>query len=718
MVETRMSSSTRIRIVVTGLVASLLFLNGCAGKEDEADVDAGVVADQSGSRPVTAERIINADSEPGNWLSHGRTYDEQRFSPLTKINENNVTGLGLAWYFDIDTNRAMEATPLVADGVMYVTSPWSIVHALDAVSGELLWRYDPQTPRSWGAYACCDVPNRGAALWNDKLYVATFDGYLVAIDVESGQEVWRADTINRTPPYTITGAPRVIKGKVIIGNGGAEYGVRGYVTAYDAETGEQAWRTYTVPGNPADGFESDAMEKAAKTWTGEWWKFGGGGTAWDAFAYDPDLDLLYVGVGNGSPWNREVRSPGGGDNLYLASILALDPDTGNYVWHYQTTPGESWDYTATQHIILADLEIAGKFRRVLMQAPKNGFFYVIDRETGALISAEAYVPLNWATHVDPESGRPVEVPGARYEQAHSIVFPGAWGGHNWHPMTFSPQTGLVYIPVIGSAEVFANPPDFAFFDNHLNTAIDWQAVADAPASEIAEGPSVVARVSAWDPIRQKEVFRIDSGNGWNAGLLSTAGNLIFQGEASGEFAAYRADDGEHLWSAYVGTGIQAAPITFEVAGEQYVAVVGGWGGSLGLFTGDPGPSPNQEAVGRVLTYKLGSEEQLPSPKVVEYARPDIADTTASQDVIDHGGVLFLDRCSWCHGYEVVGNGSFPDLRYSSAATHSIWNSIVLDGAYFAKGMPSFKGVLSEEDAQAIRAYVIRQGRIAFEEEDR
>ena len=686
-------------------LAGLAFAS-CGGEATDEPVEAG-----SGFTPVTAGRIIDADREPGNWLSHGRTYDEQRFSPLSQINDGNVGSLGLEWHFDIDTNRAMEATPLIADGVMYVTSPWSIVHALNAVTGELLWRYDPETPRSWGAYACCDVPNRGAALWDDKVYVATFDGYLVAIDAQSGEEVWKTDTINRTAPYTITGAPRVVNGKVIIGNGGAEYGVRGYVTAYDAATGDQAWRTYTVPGNPADGFESDAMRQAAKTWTGEWWKFGGGGTAWDAFAYDPELNLLYVGVGNGSPWNREVRSPGGGDNLFLASILALDADTGEYAWHYQTTPGETWDYTATQHIILADLQIDGENRKVLMQAPKNGFFYVIDRANGELISAEPYIPLNWATHVDPDSGRPVEVPGARYEKAHHIIFPGAWGGHNWHPMTYSPQTGLVYIPVIGSSEAFATPDDFTFFDSHLNTAIDWNTVADVPEGEIAAEPSVLARVSAWDPVRQEEVFRIDSGGGWNAGLLSTAGNLIFQGDSNGEFAAFRADDGTALWSAHAGTGIQAAPITFEVDGEQYVSVVGGWGGSLGAFAGDPGPSPDREAIGRVLTYKLGSGETLPAPAVVEYKLPDIADTAAAPEVIDHGRVLFLDRCSWCHGYNTVGNGSFPDLRYTNAATHSIWNEIVLDGAYLGKGMPSFAGVLTEDDAEAIRAYVIRQGRL-------
>jgi quinohemoprotein ethanol dehydrogenase len=692
-------------------IVSTALLVACGQRQDSSDPDSVSAEKANELRPVTGERILNADREPGNWLSHGRTYDEQRHSPLAKINDGNVAGLGLAWYFDIETNRSMEPTPLVADGVMYVTAPWSIVYALDAASGEQLWQFDPQTPRSWGAYACCDVPNRGAALWNDKVYVATFDGYLVAIDAATGKQVWKVDTINRTPPYTITGAPRVVNGKVIIGNGGAEYGVRGYVTAYDAESGEQLWRTYTVPGNPTDGFESEAMRMAAETWNGEWWEFGGGGTAWDSFAYDPALNLLYVGVGNGSPWNREIRSPGGGDNLFLASILALDADTGEYAWHYQTTPGETWDYTATQHMILADLAIDGRARKVIMQAPKNGFFYVIDRETGEFISAEAFIPLNWATHVDPQTGRPVEVPGARYESAQKVIFPGAWGGHNWHPMTYSPQTGLVYIPLIGTSESFANPSTFTFHDSHLNTAIDWETVANVSAETIAENPYVAARVTAWDPVRQEEVFRIDSGSGWNAGLLSTAGNLIFQGEASGEFAAYRADNGTQLWSAHAGTAIQAAPIAYEVGGQQYIAVVGGWGGSLGSFEGDPGPDPNRQAIGRVLVYKLGATEVLPAPSVVEYRLPDIAEPNASPAVLEQGRLLFFERCSWCHGYEAVGNGSFPDLRYAAPATHEIWNSILLEGAYLSKGMPNFAGVLSEEDAQAIRAYVIRQGRL-------
>jgi quinohemoprotein ethanol dehydrogenase len=334
---------------------------------------------------VDAARMLAADDEPGNWMSHGRTYSEQRFSPLRQINDQNVKDLGLAWYFEVGTKRGLEVTPLVVDGVMYASSIWNIIHAIDARTGEELWRYDPQTRRDRLRHTCCDATNRGLAVWNGKIYQGLIDGRLIAVDAATGKLVWDVQTVDLSKDYSITGAPRVVNGKVIIGNSGAEFGVRGYVTAYDAETGAQAWRFYTVPGNPADGFESPAMEMAAKTWSGEWWKYGGGGTAWDSFAFDPDLNLLYIGVGNGGPWPREIRSPGGGDNLFLASIVAVNAATGEYVWHYQTTPGDQWDFTATQSMSLADLEINGKVRKVIIQAPKNGFFYVLDRGTGELI---------------------------------------------------------------------------------------------------------------------------------------------------------------------------------------------------------------------------------------------------------------------------------------------------------------------------------------------
>ncbi|MEE3330041.1 MAG: PQQ-dependent dehydrogenase, methanol/ethanol family, partial [Myxococcota bacterium] len=372
---------------------------------------------------VDHARIVGAETEPGQWLSHGRTYDEQRYSPLTQIDVSNVGGLGLVWSFDVKTKRGLEATPIVVDGVMYVSGAWSVVFALDARTGALLWEHDPKVNRAVARAACCDVVNRGVAVWEGKVFVGTLDGRLVAIDAATGQSVWDTMTVDPLQPYTITGAPRVVKGRVLIGNGGAEYGVRGYLSAYNADTGKLDWRFYTVPGNPANGFESEALERAAKTWSGEWWKLGGGGTVWDSMAYDAELDLLYIGVGNGSPWNRRLRSPGGGDNLFLSSIVAVRPETGEYVWHYQVVPAETWDYTATQHMILADIEWQGAVRKVLMQAPKSGFFMIIDRETGEFLSAEPFAEVTWASHYDPVSGRPVENPGQDYADGSATVRP-------------------------------------------------------------------------------------------------------------------------------------------------------------------------------------------------------------------------------------------------------------------------------------------------------
>ncbi len=665
---------------------------------------------------VDGDRIANPDGEPENWLSHGRGYDEQRFSPLKQINDGNAAGLGLVWRHDFDTNRGLEATPIVVDGIMFTTGAWSRVYALDAKSGELLWQYDPEVDPEWAVRACCDVVNRGVALWMGSVFVGTLDGRLVSLDARTGAVNWTVRTTDPAKSYTITGAPRVVNGKVIIGNGGAEYGVRGYVSAYDAESGSMAWRFYTVPGNPADPFESEAMEMAAKTWTGEWWKYGGGGTVWDSMAFDPDLNLLYIGVGNGSPWNQQIRSPDGGDNLFLSSIVALNPDTGKYVWHYQTTPGETWDYTATQHMILADLEIGGNVRKAIVQAPKNGFFYVIDRETGELLSAEPYVQTTWATHVDPETGRPAETEGARYTDGPALVQPAPYGGHNWHPMAFSPDTGLIYIPAQDIPFVYGKDENFTFTPGLWNIGVNPLYASfpqQTPETQAALADMIKGQIIAWDPVERREVWRFQHNLPWNGGMLATAGNLVFQGNSLGEFAAYRADTGERVWSARAQTGIVASPVTYEIDDEQYVTVLAGWGGTFPLAAGVVAAAAGQINVSRILTYKLGATGEL-QPLDVPVLTLDPPPRTGDEATIALGAQRYVDLCMACHGDGAVGGGVLPDLRYMNAEKHQMWMGIVLGGLYREKGMVSFADVLSADEATAIQAYVIERAHAQLE----
>ena len=663
---------------------------------------------------VDAQRLIHADDEPGNWMSHGRTYSEQRFSPLKSINADNVGSLGLAWSFDLDTHRGQEATPLVIDGTMYVSTAWSKVKALDAATGALLWEYDPKVPGAKAVDACCDVVNRGVAAWQGRIYLGALDGRLIALDAASGKPAWEVQTTDPQQPYTITGAPRIIKGKVIIGNGGAEFGVRGYVSAYDADTGALAWRFYTVPGNPADGFESDALVRAAETWTGEWWALGGGGTVWDSMAYDPELDLLYIGTGNGSPWNQHIRSPGGGDNLYLSSIVALRPDDGSYVWHYQTTPGESWDYTATQHLILADLEIGGVLRHVIMQAPKNGFFYVLDRASGELLSAEPYVAVNWASGIDRATGRPVENPDIRYTvDKPAFLVPGPGGAHNWQPMAFSPDTGLTYIPAMEAGFPYNADANFSPRDQAFNVGVDFGAGAmpadPAVQQQILSG--VNGHLAAWDPVANKEVWRVQHAGPWNGGVLATAGNLVVQGLSNGEFSIYRATDGEKLWSFPAQSGIVAAPVSYLAGGEQYIAIAAGWGGVMALAPGiiarKGAHSPN---VSRILAFKLGGAAELPPLPPAAEATLLVSERVVSADEAAKGKGLYHRFCSTCHGDSVVGGGVIYDLRYSNAPDTPAWTSIVAEGALKSRGMAGFGEILSAEEMHAIESYVILRAR--------
>jgi quinohemoprotein ethanol dehydrogenase len=701
------------------LAAVLITLSGCDRKAERLaepslapEVAAAGAPEPQGVRDGAA--IVNADATPGEWLSHGRTYSEQRFSPLAGIDRSNVKNLGLEWSYDFGVSRGIEATPIVAGGVMYVTSTWNIVHALDARTGAPKWTFDPNVDRSVGASLCCDAVNRGVALWGDKVYVGTLDGRLIAIDARTGKQVWERLTVDRSKPYSITGAPRVVKGKVMIGNGGAEYGVRGYVSAYDVETGEMAWRFYTVPGDPKLRAEHPILETAAATWTGEWWKFGGGGTVWDSMAYDPELDLLYVGVGNGSPWNQSIRSPGGGDNLFLSSIVALRPDTGDYVWHFQTTPGETWDYTATQHLILADVEIGNAMRKVIMQAPKNGFFYVLDRATGAFISAENFVTVNWASGVDPASGRPIENPDARWGgKAPFLQIPGPIGAHNWQPMSFSPQTGLVYIPAQEIPLLYGDDPEFKYTPGRWNTGANLQlgALPSDEATQKALIAMIKGRLVAWDPVAQAPRWAVDHKGPWNGGVLSTAGGLVFQGSADAQFVAYDAETGAELWKQPTQTGVMAAPIAYEIDGEQYVAVAAGWGGAYGLLAGGLLPTGSEPRVGRVLVYKLGGAAVLPAVESLAPAHAAAPEIDAAPEKIAAGAQSYAQHCAVCHGDHALSYGTLPNLRTSALlGDGEIWAEVVLGGAMAPGGMPKFSDAFDEETAEAIRAYVAHAAR--------
>jgi len=671
-----------------------------------------------GAATVDGARIVAADSEPQNWLSHGRTYGEQRYSPLARINDGNVGELGLAWSYATGTTRGLQASPIVVDGTMYTTGTWSVVYALDAKTGRELWKYDPEVPRAWGRYLCCDAVNRGVAVWKGALYLGTIDGRLVSLDAKTGARRWEVNTIDRTKPYSITGAPRVVKGKVLIGNGGAELGVRGYLSAYDADTGKLVWRFYTVPGNPKDGFEHPELAEAAKTWNGEWWVGGGGGTVWDSMAYDPELDTLYVGTGNGSPWARDIRSPGGGDNLYLSSILALDPDTGRLKWHYQTTPADNWDYTATQHIILADLPIGGKTRKVLMQAPKNGFFYVLDRVTGELLSADKYIPATWASHVDMKTGRPVETADANYSKETKLILPAAFGGHNWHPMAFNPKTGLVYIPamqpvgIYPPSEEFKKTGKYTRRDMFWNPGIDWNSYTDTIYALLAKFggalPPDRGFLKAWDPIHKKTVWEIEHPAFWNGGLLTTAGNLLFQGTGDGRFVAYAADTGRILWAVPTMVGIIAPPVTYEVDGEQYVAVMAGYGGAGGVTGGDPRTMASAKYVndGQVLAFRLGGKSTMPRIAEKNTTIPEPPKSNATTAQIENGKYRYGGTCMVCHGALVVSGGVVPDLRMLTTEKHSIFKEIVYDGVIHGAGMPRLGDLLTEQDVRDIQAYII------------
>ncbi len=664
---------------------------------------------QDATNTIDDKSLIHADNNKSDWLSYGKNYYEDRYSELEQINKENVGKLGLAWNITLGTKRGIEATPLVVDGIMYLSGPWSKVYAINCRAGKMIWEYDPQVPPGYGEKACCDVVNRGVALYKGKVYVGTLDGRLVALDASNGKPVWTMQTVDTTKPYTITGAPRVVDGKVIIGNGGAEYGVRGYITAYDANTGKQAWRFFTVPGNPAQPFESDDMKMAAKTWDGNWWEYGGGGTAWDAMAYDPGLKLLYVGTGNGSPWNRQYRSPQGGDNLFLSSIVAINPDNGKMVWYYQTTPGDTWDYTATQPLILANLSIKGEQRKVIMQAPKNGFFYVLDRTNGKFISARPYTYMNWAKGMDTTTGKPIENDFSRYENINAEIFPGPTGGHNWQPMAYNRKTQLVYFPVRESSFFYGKNLEWKYNQASVfGSGVGWNTGVGNDASKpIRKDTSSrkmvsVEKLVAWDPIAQREVWNRPLVGVWNGGVVTTGTGLVFQGTADGKFTAIDADNGKLLWEYNIGSGIIGTPMTFEIDGKQYITIAAGWGGVLGLwdkFTEKIQP-------GTVYTFALDGHTDPPVFAKVEPKKLTDLSYTASTKELEHGAILYDQYCGSCHNSIADGEGSIPDLGYSTVSTHQSFREIVLNGAYLPAGMPSFSNRLSDKDVKDIQNFVL------------
>lgn len=675
------------------------------------------------SSPVDRPRILAAEREnSGEWLVHGRTWSDDRFSPLIQVNTDNVSHLGLAWSYTLDVFRGQQSTPLMADGVLYFSTSWSKVVALDARNGDKLWEFDPKVPGKTGFKACCDVVNRGVALWGNKVYVGTLDGRLVAIDRSTGKPVWSVLTVDPSKPYTITGAPRVANGKVFIGNAGSEYGVRGYLSAYDAETGKLIWRFYTVPGNPADHESSLAMKMAASTWHGKWWKYGGGGTVWDSMTYDPESNLLFFGVGNGTPWRQSIRSPGGGDNLFLSSIVAVNADTGKYAWHYQVTPGDTWDFDATQQLILADLTLDGSARKVLMQASKNGFFYILDRRTGKLLSAKPFVNVRWADGVDMNTGRPREVPGARYSNGPFVMVPSAFAAHNWYPMSYSHQTGWVYIPVMQVPFKYSADTNFRYRPGGWNLGIDITAGAlPDDMNERRKLRSLVkGRLIAWDPVLQKEMWRVELAGPPDGGVLSTAGGLVFQGTADSRFVAYDARDGRKLWQFATQTGVIAPPITYAVDGTQYVAVLAGWGGGYSLLSPFiDASSGNIDTPRRMLVFKLNGSSSLPSTQTEAVRRPSVSTETWTDATVSHGKALYYQNCVVCHGDSAVGGRSVPDLRYSGALTSAdAWRAIVIDGALTTRGMVSFRQWLSDKDAQDVRAYVMGESKRLLQDLDR
>ena len=663
---------------------------------------------------VTDSRVINSPSdEPGSWLTYGQNFKEQRFSELTQINTDTIARVGLAWTTQIgDYNMRMQGTPLVVDGVMYVSNGWSVIYALDATTGEEIWKYDPEVDRSYIRLACCGpAHNRGVAVYEGKVFVGTFDGRLIAVNAENGEEVWDVDTwipegLGR---FNITGAPRAAAGKAYIGQGSGESGHRrGYVTAYDADTGEVSWRFFLVPGDPSQPFEHPEMELAAQTWGGEWWKYGGGGTAWNSLVYDEEFNSLYIGVGNGAPWPREIRSPGGGDDLFLSTIVSVDVKTGRMNWYYQTTPGDNWDYSSAMDMALGEIEFGGEMRKVVLQAPKNGFFYVIDREDGELLRALPYTEgIDWATHVDMETGRPVENPDVVYESEPQWIMPANSGAHNWEPQSWDNELGLMYFYYHDIAnfysldEGFVETGEYEIRERGLSLGWGEGEYRRRLIEEAGPRPESQAYIGAFDPITGGYKWRHELESDYNGGVVATRGGLLFHPEGTGEFSARDTDDGEILWRySAPGTFRSTSVMTYQVGRDQYVATM--MNGNRAIDLG-----------GTVLAFKLDGNLDLPIPDIVQATVPELPDGDFGVDQISEGDDIYHAQCASCHGGIGIPNEVAivaPDLRLMTLSTHDEMSDIVIGGSRADRGMPEFRDAITSDQLESIRAFVVEQAR--------
>ncbi|HXR91960.1 MAG TPA: PQQ-dependent dehydrogenase, methanol/ethanol family [Steroidobacteraceae bacterium] len=688
--------------IIAALGVASLTIAALAGCRSAGENTATAAAGHSGggtSLVVDSKRLLAADSpqNAGQWLMYGRDYNEQRYSPLTQINTDTVNRLGLAWYADLaERGGVYETTPVVVDGRIFITSPWSKVYAFDAKTGRQLWKYDPKVPGGYAVKLCCGIVNRGVAFWKGKVIWGTLDGRLIAVNAGTGEKVWEVQATDPKKWLSITGAPRIADGRIFIGEAGSEFEERGYLAAYDADSGKELWRWWAVPGDPSKPFEQPELKWAAKTWSGKWWTFGGGGTPWDGITYDPVTGYVYIGTGNGAPWPSEIRSPGGGDNLFTASIVALDAKTGKYVWHYQETPYESFDFDSTAQITTADLVIDGQKRHVVMHAPKNGVFYVLDAKSGKVLSAKLFVPTaNWLTGFDKDF-RPILNPAGNYGKTDKGFYLVGFQSHVWYPMSFNPNTGLVYLPTnYGSYGYVAEAG--AKLGNQLLSI----NIAKHPQGEPPKVEGLGNYLVAWDPVKQKAAWIQHEGNG-RSGTMTTAGNLVFQGTNPHAFTAFRADNGEKVWTTQTQAQIAGGPASYAIDGEQYIAVVAAGQGGFGSSYWAPNYA-------RLLVYKLDGQVKLPPE--APYTPPTLNPPARFGDatLLTKGEAQYNEHCGSCHGNNTARVASlFPDLRYAGALWSSdAFKAIVIGGALQNNGMVSFAKMITPQDAEAIRAYLVK-----------